>query len=149
MESRELRYFVTVAEEGSFTRAAARLFMTQPALSRAIRQMERDLGAVLLLRTNKGASLTLAGQVLLREGRNALEGLDRAESRTRAVGDSLGDLLHPRPALAGPSDGPLTGTSERGVRPPLGHVRPGAQFVTEFDAPPLASGPEHSRRTAS
>lgn len=149
MESRELRYFVTVAEEGSFTRAAARLFMTQPALSRAIRQIERDLGAVLLLRTNKGASLTFAGQVLLREGRNALEGLDRAELRTRAVGDSIGDPLQPRPALAEPSHGRATGTSERGVQHPLGRVRPGARFTTLSDAPPLASDSEHSRRTAS
>ncbi|KRF46453.1 hypothetical protein ASH01_21955 [Terrabacter sp. Soil811] len=95
MESRELRYFVTVAEEGNFTRAAARLFMTQPALSRAIRQIERDVGSPLFLRSNKGATLTFAGQVLLREGRSVLEGLDLAESRARAAADAWAP---PRPA---------------------------------------------------
>jgi len=90
VESRELRYFVTVAEEGNFTRAAARLYMTQPALSRAVRQIERELGTVLFIRNHKGASLTFAGQVLLREGRDVLQTLDQAEARTRAAGNIWG-----------------------------------------------------------
>jgi len=85
MESRELRYFLAVAGAGSFTRAAERLFVSQPALSRAVRQLERDLDTVLFVRTNRGATLTPAGEVLLREGSAALLELDRAVTRTRAA----------------------------------------------------------------
>ncbi|GAB3572848.1 LysR family transcriptional regulator [Amycolatopsis endophytica] len=64
MELRHLRYFVAVATEGSLTRAAERLHLTQPSLSRQIRQLERDVGAALLERTSTGAKLTPAGIAL-------------------------------------------------------------------------------------
>ena len=83
METRELRYFVAVAEELHFGRAAQRLGIAQPPLSRAISQLERRLGAVLLERSSRGVALTGAGEVLLREGRAALEAVEAAERRVR------------------------------------------------------------------
>jgi DNA-binding transcriptional LysR family regulator len=83
METRELRYFVAVAEELHFGRAARRLGMAQPPLSRAIRQLERRLGVALLERTSRAVALTEAGSVLLREGRAALDAVAAADRRTR------------------------------------------------------------------
>ncbi|WP_393059536.1 LysR family transcriptional regulator [Streptomyces sp. LN549] len=83
METRELRYFVAVAEELHFGRAAQRLGIAQPPLSRAIQQLERRLGAALLDRTSRAVTLTAAGSVLLAEGRAALDAVDAAERRTR------------------------------------------------------------------
>jgi len=83
METRELQYFVAVAEELHFGRAARRLGIAQPPLSRAIRQLERRLGATLLERTSRTVTLTEAGSVLLHEGRAALAAVDAADRRTR------------------------------------------------------------------
>ncbi|WIM99357.1 LysR family transcriptional regulator [Actinoplanes oblitus] len=83
METRELRYFVAVAEEEHFGRAAQRLGMAQPPLSRAISQLERRLGVGLLERTSRGARPTEAGRVLLREARAVLDAVEAAERRTR------------------------------------------------------------------
>ena len=81
-----LRYFVAVAEERHVGRAAARLNMTQPPLSRAVQQLENELGVVLLARTPKGVALTDAGAVLYDEARALLEHADRL--RTRVAGAS-------------------------------------------------------------
>ncbi len=89
METRELRYFVAVAEELHFGRAARRLGIAQPPLSRAIRQLERRLGVTLLERDSRSVALTAAGTVLLREGRAALDAVDAADRRTRRAGQAV------------------------------------------------------------
>src|ERR1043165_3474366 len=71
VEVRQLRYFVAVAEESHFGRAATRLGMAQPPLSRAIRELERQLGVTLFERTTRQVRLTAAGEVLLREARES------------------------------------------------------------------------------
>ncbi|MFF2183868.1 LysR family transcriptional regulator [Streptomyces sp. NPDC058155] len=86
LETRELRYFMAVAEELHFGRAAERLGMAQPPLSRAIQQLERRLGVSLLERDRRGVSLTGAGDVLLHEGRAALDATTAAARRTRRAG---------------------------------------------------------------
>ncbi|WLQ32256.1 LysR family transcriptional regulator [Streptomyces castrisilvae] len=88
METRELRYFVAVAEELHFGRAAQRLGIAQPPLSRAVQQLERRLGAALLDRTSRTVTLTEAGSVLLTEGRAALDAIAAAERRTRRAAPS-------------------------------------------------------------
>ncbi|MER5198708.1 LysR family transcriptional regulator [Streptomyces sp. NPDC002755] len=86
LETRELRYFVAVAEELHFGRAAERLGMAQPPLSRAIQQLERRLGVRLLERNRRGVALTGAGEVLLHEGRAALDATTAAARRARRAG---------------------------------------------------------------
>ncbi|WIY02358.1 LysR family transcriptional regulator [Amycolatopsis mongoliensis] len=85
MELRTLRYFVAVAEELHFGRAAVRLHMSQPPLSRAIKQLEADVGAVLLVRSAAGVTLTPAGAALLDEARALLDQADRARVRVAAA----------------------------------------------------------------
>jgi DNA-binding transcriptional LysR family regulator len=86
MDLRLLRYFVAVAEERHYGRAAARLHMTQPPLSRAIQQLEADLGTVLLRRSATGVTLTAAGTLLYDEARTLLEQADQARARVSAAG---------------------------------------------------------------
>jgi DNA-binding transcriptional LysR family regulator len=93
LETRELRYFVAVAEELHFGRAADRLGIAQPPLSRAIRLLEHRLGVRLLERDRRGAALTDAGRVLLREAKVALDAVSAAELRTRRAGDQRRPLV--------------------------------------------------------
>ncbi|WP_329596233.1 LysR substrate-binding domain-containing protein [Streptomyces pseudovenezuelae] len=84
MELRTLRYFVAVAEELHFGRAATRLHMSQPPLSRAIKQLEADVGALLFVRSPAGVTLTPVGTVLLDEARALLDHADRVRARVSA-----------------------------------------------------------------
>ncbi|MFE1175691.1 LysR family transcriptional regulator [Streptomyces sp. NPDC058773] len=85
MELRTLRYFVAVAEELHFGRAAARLHMSQPPLSRAIKQLENEAGALLFARSPAGVTLTPVGAVLLDEARALLDQADRVRVRVAAA----------------------------------------------------------------
>jgi DNA-binding transcriptional LysR family regulator len=92
LELRELRYFIAVAEELNFTRAAMRLGMAQPPLSAAIGRLERKLGVTLLERTSRRVALTPAGAVLLEQGRIAVEAVGAAAGRARRAGTQPGRL---------------------------------------------------------
>ncbi|MFD4791665.1 LysR family transcriptional regulator [Streptomyces sp. NPDC058459] len=85
MELRTLRYFVAVAEELHFGRAAVRLHMSQPPLSRAIKRLEAEVGAPLLARSPAGVTLTPVGAVLLDEARALLDHADRVRVRVGAA----------------------------------------------------------------
>jgi DNA-binding transcriptional LysR family regulator len=89
MELRHLRSFVTLAEELHFGRAAARIFLAQPALSHHIRQLEKELGARLFDRGPAGVSLTLAGETLLPDARAALWHADQARVAVRQAASGL------------------------------------------------------------
>src|SRR3984957_17860667 len=83
LELRHLRYFVAVADAGSFTHAAERIFIAQPTLSQQIRRLEQIVGTPLLHRCREGLRLTTAGGVLLNASRNVLSLVDHEVSRTR------------------------------------------------------------------
>src|SRR6201986_2735281 len=89
IELRHLRAFVAVADDLSFSRAAQRLFISQPALSRQIRGLERLVGCDLFRRSTQRVELTLAGEALLARARTLLADLDDAISVTRSVGGEL------------------------------------------------------------
>ena len=93
LELRHLRYFIAVAEELNFSRAAERLHMAQPPLSVAIRQLEQELGTDLFLRTTREVQLTDAGQAFLDGARRTLTELEHAESDAkRTAAGELGRL---------------------------------------------------------
>jgi DNA-binding transcriptional LysR family regulator len=83
VELRHLRYFVALADAGTFTHAAERMFIAQPTLSHQIRRLEEMLGTPLLQRRREGVRLTKAGSVLLEESRAVLSQVDHGVSRTR------------------------------------------------------------------
>ena len=94
MELRHLRYFVAVAEEKNFTRAAARLRLAQPSLSRQIQKLENELGVPLLRRGKGGVTLTAAGNEYLAQARKLLADSAAAVRATRAIGrPEQGQLL--------------------------------------------------------
>ena len=83
MELRYLLYFATVAEQRSFTRAAGKLRIAQPAISQQIRTLEEELGVKLLLRTKRSVRLTAAGQVFLREAKDILNRVEQSRAHVR------------------------------------------------------------------
>ncbi|MBO4632577.1 MAG: LysR family transcriptional regulator [Lentisphaeria bacterium] len=88
MELNQLRYFILTAKELHFARAAAKLGVTQPSLSRGIQTLEKELGTPLFLRTNKWhVAMTPAGEAFLPEAEKAMRQLRYAENRARAAGE--------------------------------------------------------------
>jgi DNA-binding transcriptional LysR family regulator len=94
MELRHLRYFVAVAEAENVTRAAMKLHVSQPGLSRQIRDLEDELGFALLERSAKSVRLTAAGKTFLEEARAVLRRTDEAVRTARAVANGSGMELH-------------------------------------------------------
>src|SRR5882762_9103952 len=86
MELRHLRYFVGVAEEQHFGRAAARLHVAQPALSRQIQDLEREIGFLLFDRLPRGVRLSAAGTLFLSDARRILQDVEEATRRAERVG---------------------------------------------------------------
>ena len=94
MELRHLRYFVAVAEEENVSRAALKLHVSQPALSRQIRDLEDELGFLLLKRSAKSVHLTEAGRTFLAESRAVLQRVEEAIKTTRTIATGGGGELH-------------------------------------------------------
>lgn len=93
MDTRLLRYFLAIVEEGSISRAAARLHMTQPPLSAALGQLEKDLGVTLLTRTARGVVPTPAGHELTKHTHEILASMEDVRGRLRHIHEGgVGDL---------------------------------------------------------
>jgi DNA-binding transcriptional LysR family regulator len=102
MDLRQLSYFVAVAEEGQFTRAATRVAVAQPAVSAQIRRLERELGEVLFRRDRRSVTLTDAGEALLPHARAALAAAERGRDAIASLREVLRGRL--RIGVAGPVD---------------------------------------------
>lgn len=89
MEIKELRYFIAVAECGSISKAAEKLFTTQPNLSRQLMKLEEETGQKLLIRGNKKSELTEAGRLLYKRATEITELVDRTHSELRSDGDEV------------------------------------------------------------
>ena len=124
MDLRQLRYFLTVAEERRFAAAARRLHIAAPSLSQQIRALERDLRVTLFERTTRGAELTPAGRVLAERARVVLAEVDRAREDVRSAGSDTREQVTLRVCTMAEwvLDGPLRA---------VGPVIPGVEvFVT-------------------
>jgi pimeloyl-ACP methyl ester carboxylesterase len=129
VELRELRYFVAVAEELHFGRAAQRLHMSQSPLSRAIRDLERELGVALFIRTTRRVELTPAGSALLERARRALAEIDGAmEEARRAARPDRGVLTV--------GYGPLSRVTATRVVEALAAARPDLPIRLDEDTTP-------------
>ena len=93
MELRHLRYFITVAEELNFSKAALRLFTAQPSLSQQIKDLEEDVGVRLLNRTKRKVELTEEGAVFLEQARLTLAQADKAVAMARQVSKAKQQML--------------------------------------------------------
>ncbi|WPR72156.1 LysR family transcriptional regulator [Flavobacterium sp. NG2] len=88
MELRHLKYFLKLAEELSFVRAAEKLFISQPPLSRQIKELETELGATLFERNNKRVALTEAGKFYEKEVRELIKNLERINTQTKKISEN-------------------------------------------------------------
>jgi DNA-binding transcriptional LysR family regulator len=120
VELRQLRYFVAVAEELHFGRAADRLHMSQSPLSRAIRELERDVGVVLFVRTTRRVELTDARSLLLERSRRALAEIDAAIADAQRSARTEEGVL-------GIGYGPFSRTVATRIVGALGEVLPGIE----------------------
>ena len=109
MELRHLRYFLAVAEEGNFTRAAGKLGIGQPPLSQQIRDLEREVGAALFHRVPHGAELTAAGAAFLGEAKASLVAAEKAKLAAQSANRGETGRLSP----ASPHPPPSTPWSAR------------------------------------
>ncbi|AUX84983.1 MULTISPECIES: LysR substrate-binding domain-containing protein [Acinetobacter] len=94
MELRHLRYFVAVAEELNFTKAAQRMCTVQPSLSQQIKDLEQEVGVQLLVRSNRKVELTEEGKAFLKEALLSLEHAEKAIQDARKVANISKDQLH-------------------------------------------------------
>lgn len=94
MDIRVLRYFLVVAREESFTRAADALYLSQPTLSRQIREMEEELGVQLLVRTNRSVQLTPEGQRLRRRAQEIVDLMDRTRDEFASLEAEVSGVVH-------------------------------------------------------
>src|ERR1700761_9468963 len=94
MELRHLRYFVAVAEQENVSRAALKLHVSQPGISRQIRDLEEEIGFKLFERSAKSLKLTNAGKIFLAEARAVLQRVDDAVKTARAAANTIGGELH-------------------------------------------------------
>lgn len=86
MDLRQIRYFITVASEKTFSRAASKLHMTQPPLSTSVANLEKEMGVSLFERTSQGVKLTEAGEYLYQAGTRLLQEAEEMERRLRGIG---------------------------------------------------------------
>lgn len=93
MDIRQLRYFVTIAEEGQLTRAAKRLHMAQPPLSRQLMLLEEELGVALMDRNGRSMELTEAGKLLHHRAQSLLHQLDQTVTEVKETGEGLRGVL--------------------------------------------------------
>jgi DNA-binding transcriptional LysR family regulator len=105
VDTRLLRYFAAVAAEGNLTRAAERLFVSQPALTKQIRQLETQLGVALFTRSRAGMALTAAGQALAGKIPAVLAGFDQALAEAKSAASRAARALRVG-FLAGPPTRP-------------------------------------------
>lgn len=122
MDVAQLRAFLAVAEELHFRKAAERLHMAQPPLTRTIKQLERELGTTLFDRNTRSVALTPAGQAMVEPAREVMEALRRATEAARSA--ERGEVGLVRVAFAGVSTHPLVATLARRVR----SERPGIEL---------------------
>ena len=94
MDIRVLRYFLAVAREQSFSTAAERLFLSQPTLSRQLKELEDELGKTLLVRSNKGVTLTEEGMILRKRAEEIVELMDKTEQEVRQSNDSVSGTVY-------------------------------------------------------
>ena len=139
LKTDQLRYFVTVAEEGQITRAAKKLYIAQPALSQAIAQLESELGLQLLERHAKGVRLTAAGEAFLEKARAVVE----TEREVSLTAESLARAA--RACSRSASSGRHRRWSRTGCSPPSRRRIPTARSASASCRSPAANRAPGSR----
>jgi DNA-binding transcriptional LysR family regulator len=140
MDLRHLRYFVAVADQGGFTRAAETLGIAQPPLSQQIRQLEAELGVVLFQRLTRGVRLTQAGEILAEQARGILS--QQAQFLSSAAGLARGEQGQLRVGLAGAVS--LAPVILRAIRQ-FGQLWPGVAITLEESSSPAVARALHER----